>query len=65
MKNFRKYHDLYLKTDVLLLADIFMNYTIMCLQDDGLDPSAPGMFNDSLYKSSGAELKLMSYDRYG
>ncbi|CAG8712890.1 12294_t:CDS:2 [Dentiscutata erythropus] len=40
-----------------------MNYTIMCLQDDGLDPSyyvsAPGMFNDSLYKSSGAELKLM------
>ena len=37
---------------------------IMCLKDDGLDPShyvsAPGMFNDSLYKSSGAELKLMT-----
>ncbi|CAG8733584.1 12712_t:CDS:2, partial [Dentiscutata erythropus] len=33
-------------------------------KDDGLDPShyvsAPGMFNDSLYKSSGAELKLMT-----
>lgn len=64
MKNFGEYHDLYLETDVLLLADVFMNYTIMCLEDDGLDPShyvsAPGMFNDSLYKSSGAELKLMT-----
>ncbi|CAB5369714.1 unnamed protein product [Rhizophagus irregularis] len=64
MKSFGEYHDLYLETDVLLLADVFMNYTIMCLQDDSLDPShyvsAPGMFNDSLYKSSGAELKLMT-----
>src|SRR3954454_15239750 len=64
MKNFGEYHDLYLETDVLLLADVFMNYTIMCLKDDSLDPShyvsAPGMFNDSLYKSSEAELKLMT-----
>ncbi|CAI2199802.1 12969_t:CDS:2, partial [Funneliformis geosporum] len=64
MKNFGEYHDLYLETDILLLADIFMNYTIMCLQDDGLNPShyvsASGMFNDSLYKSSNAELKLMT-----
>ena len=69
MKNFREYHDLYLETDVLLLADVFMNYTIMCLKDDGLDSShyvsTPGMFNDSLYKSSGAELKLMTdMDKY-
>ncbi|CAG8624391.1 15204_t:CDS:1 [Funneliformis mosseae] len=46
-----------------------MNYTIMCLQDDGLNPShyvsAPGMFNDFLYKSSGAELKLITnIDKY-
>ncbi|PKK65417.1 hypothetical protein RhiirC2_715563 [Rhizophagus irregularis] len=64
MKNFGEYHDLYLETDVLLLADVFMNYIIMCLKNDGLDlshyVSAPGMFNDSLYKSSGAELKLMT-----
>ncbi|CAG8531738.1 14133_t:CDS:2 [Dentiscutata erythropus] len=36
----------------------------MCLQDDGLDPShyvsAPGMFNDLLYKSSEVEIKLMT-----
>nr|CAG8623300.1 4787_t:CDS:2 [Entrophospora candida] len=69
MKTFGKYHDLYFETDVLLLADVFMNYTIMCLKDDGLDPShyvsAPGMFNDSLYKSSGAEIKLLiDLDQY-
>jgi len=39
MKNFEEYYDLYLEIDVLLLADVFMNYTIMCLKDDGLDPS--------------------------
>src|SRR6266498_3057645 len=64
MKNFGEYHDIYLETDVLLLTDIFMNYTIMCLQDDDLDlshyVSASEMFNDSLYKSSGAELKLIT-----
>jgi len=52
IKTFGEYHDLYMETDVLLLADVFMNYTVMCLKDDGLDPShyvsAPGMFNDSL-----------------
>ena len=36
----------------------------MCLQDDGLDPSyyvsAPGMFNDLLYKSSEVEIKLIT-----
>ena len=41
-----------------------MNYTIMCLEDDSLNPShyisAPGMFNDSLYKSSEVELKLIT-----
>jgi hypothetical protein len=41
-----------------------MNYTIICLEYDGLDlshyVSASGMFNNSLYKSSGAELKLIT-----
>ncbi|CAB4441153.1 unnamed protein product [Rhizophagus irregularis] len=31
MQNFGDYHDLYLETDVLLLVNVFINYTIMCL----------------------------------
>ncbi|GBB92687.1 hypothetical protein RclHR1_20410002 [Rhizophagus clarus] len=31
MKNFEEHHDLYLETDVLLRANVFMNYTIICL----------------------------------
>ena len=42
-----KYHDLYLKCDTLLLADVFENFRKMCLKIYELDPakflSAPGL----------------------
>ena len=60
----REYHDLYLKTDALLLADVFENFRDMALEHFKVDPchyvTAPGMFYDALLKTSEVELELVS-----
>ena len=38
MNTMSDYHDLYLKTDVLLLADVFEKFISACLDYYGLDP---------------------------
>ena len=38
MKTMGDYHDLYIKTDVLLLADVFEKVIDVCLEYYGLDP---------------------------
>lgn len=38
-KTMKDYHDLYLKSDILLLADVFMNYRKECHTAYGLDPT--------------------------
>ena len=47
IKNVAEYHDLYLKSDTLLLSDVFKNFRKMCLQIYRLDSvkflSAPGL----------------------
>ena len=38
IKNCAKYHDLYVQSDTLFLADVFENFRNMCLDIYGLDP---------------------------
>ena len=61
IKNLGEYHDLYLKTDVLLLCDVFGKFISVCLKDYGLDPShyhnLPGLSWDALLKMTGIELQ--------
>lgn len=63
-KNFGDYHDLYLKTDVLLLADIFENFREKMYKDFKLDPvhyfSLPGYSEDCMMKMTKAVLELIN-----
>ena len=58
------YHDLYWKTDVLLLADVFEKFINTCLIYYGLDHchyfSSPGLSWDAMLKMTDIELELIS-----
>ena len=64
IKSLGEYHDLYLKFDVLLLAEIFENFRNICLKHYELDPAhyytSPGLSWDALLKLSGQKLELLS-----
>ena len=59
-----KYHDLSLKSDTLLLAYAFENFTKMCLKIYHLDPvkflSAPGLAWQAALKKTGVKLELLT-----
>ena len=59
-----KYHDLYLKCDTLLLADVFENFRKMCLKIYELDPvkriSAPGLAWQAALKKTKVKLELLT-----
>ena len=64
MKTMGDYHDLYLKTDVLLLAYVLEKVINTCLDYHGLDPchyfSSPGSSWDAMLKMTKIELELIS-----
>ena len=64
MNTMGDYHDLHLKTDVSLLADMFEKFINTCLDYYGLDPchyfSSPVFSWDVMLKMTGIELDLIS-----
>ena len=58
-----EYHDPYLKSDVLLLADVFESFGKTCLQYYKLDPcnyiTSPGLSWDAMLKMTNIKLELM------
>ena len=67
LNNLGDYHDLYVRSDTLLLADIFENFRNACLSNYELDPahfiSLPGLAWQACLKKTGVELELLTdYD---
>ena len=64
LKNMGEYHDLYLKTDILLLTDVFENFRKTCLTYYKLDPlhyiTSPGLAWDAMLKMTKINLELIT-----
>ena len=68
INNLGEYHDLYVRSDTLLLADIFENFRQSCLENYELDPahfvSLPGLAWQACLKKTNVELELLTdYDK--
>ena len=67
LKNLGEYHDLYVQSDTLLLADVFENFRNTCLKVYELNPahflSLPGLAWQACLKKTSMELELLTdYD---
>ena len=64
IKNLGDYHDLYVQSDRLLLADVFENFRNKCIEIYELDPadflSPPGLAWQSGLKKAGVKLELLT-----
>ena len=63
MKNVEEYHDLYLKSNVLLLADVFEGFRKVCECHYELDPAhyytTPGLAWHAMLKITGVKLEFL------
>ena len=67
LENLGNYHDLYVQSDTLLLADVFNNFRDMCIKEYELDPahflSLLGLAWQACLKKTNKELELLAdYD---
>ena len=67
LENLGEYHDLYVRSDTLLLADVFENFRDICIKEYELDPahflSLPGLAWQACLKKTNVELELLTdYD---
>ena len=64
IKSLGEYQDLYVESDTLLLADVFENFRIMCLEKYELDPAlfltAPGLAWQTVLKKTKVKLDLLT-----
>ena len=64
IQNLGEYHDLYLTTDVLLLADVFENFRSTALKNYSLDPvhyiTLPSYALDAMLKKTDEKLELLT-----
>ena len=63
IKNMGEYHDLYLRIDTILLANVFELFRNVCMENYGLDPvhfyTAPGLAWKACLKKTGIRLNLL------
>jgi len=64
IKTMREYHDIYLISDVILLADVFETFRDVCMANYKLDPcwyyTAPGLSWDAMLKMTEIHFELLS-----
>ena len=64
LKNLGEYHDLYVQSDTLLLADVFENFRNMCIKVYELDPphflTGPGLAWQACLKKNRGEIRIVN-----
>ena len=64
LRNLGEYNDLYLKTDVILLPNVFEKFRKVCMENYGLDPThfytTPGLAWQACLKKTGMKLDLIT-----